>query len=430
MPRYKKKRRNKIFNSPKRSVKAPKREKASKDEIKMTSAKAPRVKASKQNNMRVVTGKKLERSRKFKSFISVAAVVLVIVMIFEIILPAGVIQTVSNLTALIGTGSYPISLSGSQTLNVVPMDNYYFRLSDTNISAYSNAGKELFTEAHGFEKPVLTVSKGRALVYNQGGNQAHIYDLKECKATVETENEIICGAISDSGNYALATYSEKYASAVSVYNTRNKVIFEWYSAEDTVNNVAVSGNGKKIAVSTFDSSSGVFNSKVNIINYKSATPEHTKTYEDCLVYGLKSSNTGRFCVIKSNGIDFIKWSNYKLAEYKNDYTVSMFRANSSVNVAVFCRESDKTDNQIIIFSKSGKVKKTVRYKGVINDIQVKGSNIYCINDTEVSVLDFEGVIKHTANYGFGGVGIAVTAANTVAVVSDSDIERIKLQEKD
>ena len=37
-------------------------------------------------------------------------------------------------------------------------------------------------------------------------------------------------------------------------------MFKVRHAEDTVNNVAVSQNGRKIAVSTYNSSSGVFNS--------------------------------------------------------------------------------------------------------------------------------------------------------------------------
>ena len=80
----------------------------------------------------------------------------------------------------------------------------------------------------------------------------------------------------------------------------------------------------------------------------------------------------------------------------------------------------------MIFNSKGDVKESVNYKGVINDIRVKGSNIYCINDSTVSVLDFEGNVKFTAEYGYGGSGITVISANVVAVVTDSEIQRVKL----
>ena len=430
MPRYKKKRHNRIFNTPKKSVK-PKRKVDNFDDIKMTSHKSVKENSAKRRNMHVVAGKKLERNRKYKSIIGFVAAILIIFFVFEAFLLAGVVQTVSNIIATTGTGSFPITLSGTKTYNTVTMGNYFYHLSDTHFSAYSNAGKKLFSEPHGFEKPVLTVSKGRALIYDQGANGLQIFDLKGLEYSNTTEREIISASISDSGSYAVATYSDEYASAVSVYSKKNKLIYEWYSAEDIINAIAFSSNGKRIAVASYKSLSGVFSSKLNVINCesKTATPEHTKTYENSLIYSLKNSNN-RFCVIKSNGIDYIKWSNFDISEYKNDYSISKFRSNSSYNVAVFCRESDNTDNAIVIFSKKGKVKYTVKYKGIINDIQVKGSNIYCINDSEISVLDFEGNLSRSKSYGYGGISVAVTSTNTVAVISDSEIERVKLDKKD
>lgn len=428
MPKYKKKRRSRIFSTPKRVSKTAAKSNFDNGDIKMTPSKRQKAAPQKPDNLRVITGKKLERRRKMKAGFCSILVIAGVITALEFLLPAGIIQTFSNLTALLGTGGYPISVSGSQTLDVKPFGNYFYYLSDTHVAAYSNSGKELFSHAHGFERPVLKVSHGRALVYDQGGKQVQIFDLKGLKSQLDTEQEIITAAISDSGNYAVTTYSEKYASAVSVYNKRNRVIYEWYSAGDVVNNVAISSNGKKIAVTTYNSDSGVFNSKLNIINFESATPEFTKSYEREIIYDLKNSSNIRFCVIKAGGIDYIKWSKHLVAEYKNDYRISLFCPNNALDVAVFCRDSDKTDNNIVVFSKNGKIKANIRYKGLISDIQSKGRNIYCINDTEISVVDFEGKLSHSLPYGFGGSKIVITATDLVAVVSDSEIKSIKLDE--
>ncbi len=430
MPKYKKKRRSKLFAPPQRKAKTPNKRSKSEDIVMSPHNGATKKPKEEQSNMRVVKGRKAERKRKFKAFTSVAVLLIIAVLLFELFLPAGIIQSVSNVTALLGTGSYPIDTDGTKTLDVVAVNNYYFHLTDTHINGYSSAGKELFSEAHGFEKPLLSTSKGRALVLNQGGKQFHILDLKGIKNTVDTENEIICGSISDSGNFAVTTYSDKYASAVTVYNKRSKVVFEWYSAEETINNIAISPNGKKFAVSTFNSNSGVFNSKINIINFKSATPEFSKTFDNLLVLGLKGSNNGGFFVIKSKGTDFVKWNNYNITEYSNGYHISLFRDCGSNSVAVFCRENDKTDNKIVVLSKRGKEKHTVDFKGEIIDIRVKGSNIYCLGDTNVSVLNFDGAVKFTENYGFGGSGLVITSANTSVVIKDSEIIKIKLNEKE
>lgn len=425
MSRYKKKKRGGLFGRPRPKKKAVTKSRLPQDDIVMSSSKEPKPGREKREEMRVVTGKRQKRNHGFKSSTVVMLFVAAAFLVLQTIIPAGVIQTVSNMVALIGTGSYPISISGTHHLGLTTTNQCYFDLSDTHISAYSNAGKQLFSHAHGFEKPILATSAGRVLLYNQGGTELYIFDLYGLKSTVSTKKNIICATISDSGNYAVATHSDKYATAVTVYNKRGKMIYEWYSAEDVVNNVVLSSNGKKIAVSTFSSNSGLFNAKVNILNYKSATPEYTKTYDKMLVLGLKNSNRSNLCVIKSNGVDHLRWSGKRIKEYNNDYTISQFRVNSSYNVSVFCRENDKTDNQIVLFSKSGKVKHTVKYKGIIKDIQVKGSSIYCINDSQVFVINFNGEKQHSASYGYGGLGLAVISTDSVAVASNDGIKKIK-----
>ncbi len=425
MPNYKKKRRSMLFGAPKRK-KSPPRQRAVQDDIKMSPSKPKKNKNQEASSFKVVKGKKCNGFKKFKSLLSVTAAVVVIALVLETIFPAGVFQSISNLTAVFGTGAYPIAISGSQTLDTVSLGNYYFVLTDTHITAVSNAGKELLSEAHGFEKPILCSSRGRVLLYGQGGKQALIYDLRERKATINTENEIICAAISDSGCYSIATYSDKYASQITVYNKRNTQIYEWYSAKETINNAVLSVKGNKLAISTFNYDSGVLNSRVNLLGFKDATPESSMTFEKTLIYGLKSGNNRGFFVIKSNGTDFIRWSKANAISYNEEYSISHFRKGSSLSLAVFSRESDKTDNKIVVLNRKGDAKYTIQFKGIINDIQIKGSNIYCLSDTQVSVLDFEGEIKFTADCEYGGIGLAVLSSNTVAVVSDNEIIKIKL----
>ena len=424
MPRYKKKKHNRLFNPPKKSVKKVKNTSRSTEDIKMTPSKSPKKQNTK-GNIRVISGGREKKNQKFKIFGCVIASILVIFLILQTLMPAGVIQTLTNFVAATGSGSYPIAVSGGETLSVVPMGNYYYVLTDTHISAYSSAGKTLFSQSHGFEKPVLISSKSRALVYGEGSQEYMIFDLSGLKISAETENEIICGAVSDSGVYALVTYSSNYASQVNVYSKLHKEVYKWFSANDTVNSVALSSSGRKVAVSTYNSSSGVFNSTFNILNYKSATPEFTQNYDNSLIYGIKDCNKSSVAVIKSNGVDFIKWHNKNVTPYKDDYSISFFRQSSSYNVAVFNRESDSTDNKIVLLSKSGNHKYTVKYSGAINDICVKGRNIYCLSDTVITVLDFEGNIKAVSEYGFGGVGLHVTSANVVVVVTDNEVIRVK-----
>ena len=424
MPDYKKRRRRRGIAPKVKPNAATKR--AQKIEVEEEiSTREPRKRPSFKFN--ILKGNKTQKRKK--SLIGLALVILLIlaVVFVNISYPATLSSSYNNIVALLGNGSYPIAVKGSQTLNFIPYKNYYYALTDTNVCVYSNSGKEMFSAFHGFTKPVLATSSGNAIVYDQGGKQLMVISPTKLKGTVNTENEIIAAAISDSGKFAVATYSDKYSAAVIVYNSRNRVIYEWYSAEDYINNITISRNGKKIAVTTLNSKSGIFNSKLNIINFKSATPECSKTYENCLIYGLDCGNDSTFSVIKENSIECLKWFNHNSPEIKNDYSITHFKDCGSKKIAVFTRENDSADNHIIIFSSRGKVKADIKYKGTVSDVALKGHSVYCINDTNVTAVDFDSNILKNCNYGFGGVRLSVISADTVLVASDTEISKVKLK---
>lgn len=429
MPNYKKRKHNRILSSPGRPKKTRTPRKEADENIKMTPSGGRKKTVAPQSNMKVVKGKKLEQKRRLKALSIAAAVIIVVVTVFQLVLPAGIIETASNTLSLLGSGSYPIEFESTDTLNAVSVGSYYYVLTNSYVNAFTSSGKELFSHAHGFENPIIKVSSSRAIVFNQGGNSALIFNNSGLKETVTTEKDIITAGISDSGVYALATHSDKYAAAVSVYSKSNKELYEWYSAEETVNNVIISPNGKKIAVSTFNASVGQYKSTLNVLNFKSATPEHTESFDGTLIYNLDSSSRNGFSVITANKVKYIKWSKYKSQEYSNDYNIAFFKASKGGKVAVFNRESDKTDNRIAVFSKSGELKTEFQYKGIISDIQLFGNHIYCMSETDIYLLSSEGKVLRSASCGFGGVRLVVTGTNNVAVITDNEIEKIKLEQE-
>lgn len=424
MADYKRKRRSKFAFAPKVNKKRINK-KAQNNDIEMSPLESEIIAPKKK--MRVVKGKKLEQKERFRVFMSILAVVVLVIGVFQVIMPAGVFETVSNSLALLGRGTYPTPLDSGSTINVVSKGAYYYVLTDTEINAFSNSGKRLFSYAHGFENPVLKTSKTRALVFNQGGKKGLIFTHKGLKKAFEDTQEIVNAAIGDNGTYALVTTSGNYAAAVSVYKKDGSRLYEWFSAKDLVNNVAVSPNGKKIAVATLSSNVGHHNSKISILNLKSATPENQKEFSSTVIYSLDTTSSKGFSLVTSNGYNFISWNRFDILEYKNEYNTSIFRTSNGGVVVVYNRESDRTDNRIAIFSKNGKLKKEMEFKGIITDIALLSGHIYCISDTKAYILGDDGKVVRTAECGFGVVKMAVIGQNAIAAITDNEINKIKFK---
>lgn len=425
MPDYRKKKHNRIA-APKKNKRVRNKEIKADYDIKM-SPQGKNRKAETPQKMKVVKGNKFENIRKLKFFTVVVVALVLIFTILHYALPMGIAESVSNTLSLMGAGGYPIKLDSTQTINAISKGTHYYLLSNTNVEAFSNSGKLLFSYAHGFENPIIKTSASRALVFEQGGNQLLIFTNNGLKDALSFEKDIITANISDSGTYAVATESDKYTAEVTVFNKRGKQLYEWFSAENTVNNVILSANGKKLAVSSFNSKNGLFYSQLNVLNYKSATPEYTENFENGIIYNLDSTHRSGFAVITSNKVKFIKWFKYKSTEYTSEYNSAIFRTGKNGFTVVFNRENDKTDNRIAVFSKSGKLKYEIQYKGIISDIAVLGNHIYCMGDSSIHLLNNKGEVLRNADCGFGAVRIVATSTNTCAVITDNKIEKIKLE---
>lgn len=426
MPDYKKKKVKKHIVS-KNKPKTVKKHDTTDENIEMKPRNKAAFKPQKKSKLNVIKGNKLRRIRKTRIFLASLAVIVVAAIILSVALPIGIMDSVNNLLSVLGNGTYPYELMGTQTLNTVSAGNYYYVLTDTNVNIRSNNGKEILTLQHGFEKPVIRVTSTRILAFDQGGKNLFVANLQKKTNEKTFEEPILNAAISRSGTYAVAYNADNYASVVSVFNKNDKLLYEWYSSEETVNNVVLSPNGEKVAVSTITASGGKLRSKLYVFEYDSANPVYTLDLGEELVYSLDGGIRSGFTVILKNGFKYIKWSKYSAVEYNTDLQLSNFKSNSNIMVAVTTLAGNKGDNKIAVFNRRGKLISEFNYNGIISDIQISRNHIYCMSETIVSIYSKEGELLRTAECKFGAVRLAVLSAYSVAVIGNDSVKRLEIK---
>lgn len=422
MPDYKRKKRSRFSAKPK-TDKTRYKEKEEKKNIIDIEDEKPKKKSS----FNILKGKKAALKRRWKKITIALIAIISALIICEAALPAGLYETVLTMLRASGSGSYPISLETANTENVVVKSNFYYVLTNSEVKAVSNGGKVIFTYTHGFENPVIKTSSTRALVFNQGGNNAIIFNLDEVCSTIETEKEIKTAAIGEDGTYVIVTDADGYVAAVNVYEKDDTLLYQWFSSNDMVNNVALSENGEKLAVSTLTTNVGGFNSKLMILNYESANPEFTREYNGEIIYNLSTAYSDGLAVATANNFDFINWSEYELKQYKNEYNLQMMRECNDGIVLVYNRENDKTDNRVVIVSDEGEVTNRFEFGGIITDIALEDDVVYCVSDTKAYILDGKGKIVRNTECGFGVVRFAVISQDEIAVITDTNINKVKFE---
>lgn len=377
------------------------------------------------SNIKVVKGKKLARIRRFKIYGAVAVFLAIVFVILSVTLPISIAENLTNLFALIGTGKYPQEIYGAKTLNAVSRGSYYYVLTDTNLSAFSNGGKEIYTNSHGYSNPVISTSATRAMVYDQNGTSLKIFNLKEQTNTLTTKKAIIAAAISRNGSYAVATESDEYASTVTVYNRKDKKLYEWNSAKDKVNSVAIDPSGEKIAVSTLNAEEGSLVSNVYVLNFEDGK-EYSYKINNGLVYGIYDIGKA-FSVVSSEGYSYITWSKYEKTDINSSLSLSMYRQSSDGVLLVFNRENDTNDNTIMLVSKNGEKTLEFNFRGIISDIQFSDGHIYCISESKIYLFDNKGKDLGSADCDYGVVRIAPIGSHSMVTITDSEIKKLEIK---
>ena len=396
------------------------------NDIVMRNKKDKATDAVTKNDIKVVRGSKYNRQRRRNAFLSFIAVVAAIYIVLSLLLPVSLYESLVNFTSLMGHGSYPAEVHGSTVLNTVSNGSYYYVLTDTNITAYSNSGKTVLNDMHGFSNPVMTVSSTRVLVYDQGGRTVYVYNLGGKIHTVETKNDIITAGISRCGAFVLATHSESYTSVANVYDKNCKQIYTWNSAKDIINNVLLNPEGNRLAVTTLNAVSGQYSSRMMILDFESADPLYTAELGSSIALSIENTGKG-VSVISTDKYKFIHWSKFTSNEISASGEINILRRSKNGLLLVFNRANDRSDNTVVLISNKGEKSKEFKINNIITDIQYAKSRIYYVSDTSVNILNRDGESLGYGNCNYGTQKFAVIASNSVATVSDSEIAKINIE---
>lgn len=376
--------------------------------------------------MKVIKGNKIKIKRRKLAGLAVFSFVIIFILIFALCTPTGLFEFFQNRVALLGNGSgYPVSLSsGGSLISVLQGNDHYISVTASSIDGYNNNGKLLFSYPHGYSHPVVKQSAERFLLCSLGENEYSVYNLNKQLFSSTTSNKILAAAIAEDGTYAIATQSDSYSSQVVIYDKNNKQIYKWMCADYIINNVAISPDGNRIAVSVFNTKSGKFLSKLYILGYKSATPINLFEYENELIMSINNAANSSFYTVFENNVTFYKWNDLKNTVYSGEKRVFFARNSKKYSLIVNGNEANNKDNEIVVFNGKGVQKNKFIFNEEIVDIALRGKYIYILGDRMIYIYNVGGELLNSIECEFGVKRIIPVGKFSVATFTDSSIKKV------
>lgn len=390
----------------------------------------PKQRNKKSNTAYKSKSKPKSRQQKINKFFVYASLLIVAVVAYIIVClshPVGLLEYVSYLYKSIGTGNgYEVLIEGGKPIYTVSAKNKYFTVTDTTVNCYNKFGKTIFEKSHSFADPVLKFGDTRYIFYGQGEKELWVSTLSETKYKLSFAKGIIAAAISDSGNFAVATKAEGYDSSVSVFNKNNKKIFEWFSTDSTINSVALSKSGKLLAVSTLKVQSGKYISNIYILNLKSANPIHSFTYDGEVVYQLGTMSQNNFYATFGDNIEFFSFKSGMLSKNESDYSLSIVKKNNNRLVVVRTIAANQDESLVEIYNPRGKLLSSFEVQSYIDDVTYNHGNVYLLGLSKVFRYDLRGKLLSAADTSFDSLYIEAISQDSVACIKNSTIDKCKL----
>lgn len=353
-------------------------------------------------------------AKKSMVITAVTAGILLTILVFELALPTGIIESIKNGYALISAeGSGTEYLMGSSFLQ---LDGTYGRidlLSNNYYEVYNSKGETAYSVQHGYSDPVMTSSEARTLIYDRSGNECKIYNLRDCLGTYSFDGNIFTADIARNGSFAVAHRSEDAISSVEVFDKNGSLVFSQNYSEEYVSSLVLNPSGKFLAVTTLISRGGIIHSSVYFYNVKKDSLITSTSFDNIVFTASKSLGSRNFLILSYDKAFTFNCPKGTFSEISITEKISNFAVSKNGNFAFVCNQSNNViNNTVRIYDKNGKKLKEFTFDGTISGFSLSNDYLFCLSDGTLNRYSVKN-LKHSSQL-FDNTQL-LTAVNDTAV---------------
>ena len=306
-----------------------------------------------------------------------------------------------------------------------PINNQYFTsfknglavASDGELKFFTATGRVTLTEGLKFTDPKIASSNSKALVYDSGRTSFSVYNSFICLYSETLEYPISYASISDSGNFVVVTKSKKYSSVVRMYDEDFGLIREYFK-NDYVISAELSKNGKYLAITSLDASSGEGVVNLNILNMNNGKILSSVSISGDIPYRAMFTLENEIVLICKDKTMIYDVNGKLKGECVYPSGVSDYFVSDKFIALAFSGDSLDKSNTVTIYDNNGKSTFMRNIDGKIIDIAINEDYMYVLLDREILRIDIRsGIISRTNS--FEGASKILILANDIVVCTEA-----------
>lgn len=297
------------------------------------------------------------------------------------------------------SGGYPIDISGANMTAIAKADNYIVTIGDSYLTYYDHNGGEANRYPCTYSSALMRTAGQYVLLAEQNGTRLQLSTRSAIQIEMTADTRIISAAVCATGRFAVLTQSgQGYSVKVTVYDRNGEEIYS-RSRQPLATAVALSPNGKEVALLSVQANSGVFTSTLDTFPLAGGQTEanYTCSHADTLFYRLEYLNNDVLAAISEEGILFADTRSEAPAYFSTDNERVLSAVTTGGGVAVALRPYGATaDGRVAVLDTAAKQLSSTDFVGEYRHLSTDGSRYMLLTDTTAQLFTAAGGSKSAA----------------------------------
>ena len=290
---------------------------------------------------------------------------------------------------------FPLDIAGEKisSQNFKFINGNILLVSNTNYMCINKNANIIKILPHSFYEPVIKTCEDKVIIYDLNGQELQVGFKSNVIDKIKTEKKILSAAVAGNGVFAVCGINAGGSTDLEIFKVLKKEpILEMKFNEEYVNDVTLSKNGNTAVVTAnFFKDNEVF-SKLKVIDIKNKKEKFNFESLNNLLFFVDYVSSNHCLALGDNSLLSVNTSNGKQKEYNfSNNKLLAFDINKENGFALALSACESgSDSEILIFNKSGDLKKTIKTNLKITALSYGFGTIAALSDGFVFFYDLGG----------------------------------------
>ena len=175
--------------------------------------------------------------------------------------------------------------------------------SGDTYSFVSGLGDSSYSIQLRYNDPAIRVSEDYVLLYDRNGTGLCVANGYAEYLNTHTDSPILTASMNQNGDFALVTDQTGYRSAVTVYDSRQRLLCQWLTSQYYVMAASVSPDGQHFAALCLGQNGMELTTRVLYFDIGKEAPVWTVELGERQVYSMTHDKSGGLVIVCDDGID-------------------------------------------------------------------------------------------------------------------------------